>query len=660
MEDLIIFKDLKFNLNFFSGLETMSKEVKSMFFENLKERLDMMHNGEFFNVKEMVLIDPQKLYAVNVDEFWHHSNPYVHKIFVIYLTDLDTRDQVIIYARSIFSKESDEYMTNAGVTSDCILSVLEEVPPDVRRNVVAIVSDPFRMNIRAMEHVYCLCSYEPPPLVFDVTHLLANFAKENELACINTVKVVMKTTFHKESYVEQLKNIRKAFCSGNIRDEVLLTNLNCDMMARHGKNIVSLMPIMTLDDCSKGGGLLNFMVFDAAKPFLQSIAGQRLPQNNNTMSVAKKHVMGFSPNEGQFFALVDEHGVLRIWDTEANSLKQEFTTNLYLFGDCTALTWVSVDAIPTRRAKKSQNDSVVGSNKLYIALGTMGGIVSLYSLAEGQIERTLSGDNHDGPVTSIAYNQSKGHLYTVGEDCRALVWSITEERCIADWQVGPEKPQNVVYLAKSRSLAVGARSLKIFDVETKELVETFTGHSSDINAMTSIADNDLEFILTTAHMERVISFWKIDKRGKNKASACTLRMEDPAYCLACEVRTEDGSLRVASVTRNGIHIYLLKINGLSSEKHIKPKVSLQIASDGAETLEPLHAFGAHFVQDKTRTHEILFGYGSRSLLQFERFAPNYAEKLNVIVRADPKKLYAKKQQEGETMTGKLQMQSKTQ
>ncbi|XP_068145270.1 WD repeat-containing protein 43 [Drosophila tropicalis] len=373
------------------------------------------------------------------------------------------------------------------------------------------------------------------------------------------------------------------------------------------------------------------------------------------MSLAKKHVLGFSPNGGQFFALVDEHGVLRIWDTEANSLKQEFTPNLHLSGGCTALTWVAVDAPPTPRAKKSrksQNDSVVGSNRLYIALGTVKGNVSLFSLTEGQIERTLSGDNHEGPVTSIAYNQNKGHLYTVGADCRALVWSITEERCIADWQVGPEKPHNIVYLATSRSLAVGARSLKIFDVETKELVETFTGHSSDINAMTSIADNDVEYILTTARMERVISFWKIDKRGKNKASACTLLMEDLAYCLASEVRTEDGSLRVASVTRNGnIHIYLLNINSLSSEKYIKPKVSLQIASDGAETVEPLHAVAAHFVQDKNRTHEILFGYGSRSLLQFERFTPNYAEKLNVIVRADPKKLYAKKQQKDGPITG---------
>jgi len=83
-------------------------------------------------------------------------------------------------------------------------------------------------------------------------------------------------------------------------------------------------------------------------------------------------------------------------------------------------------------------------------------------------------------------------------------------------------------------------------------------------------------------------------------------------------------------------------HSLSAEKFVKPKVSLQIVSDGAETVEPLLAVAAHFVTDSNRSHEILFGYGSRQQLQFERFTPNYGEKLNVIVRADPKKLYAKK------------------
>ncbi|KAH8402003.1 hypothetical protein KR009_009087 [Drosophila setifemur] len=365
------------------------------------------------------------------------------------------------------------------------------------------------------------------------------------------------------------------------------------------------------------------------------------------MSLGKKHVLGFSPNCGQLFASVDEQGILRIWDTETNTLKQEFTPNLQVTGPCTALTWISLAAARPKKSRKSLPIQEATGDQLFIALGTLKGGVAVYSLTEGKIDRTLKGDSHDGAVASIAYDNA-GHLYTVGTDCRALVWSLAEERCTDSWQVGPEKPQHIVYLPKSRTLAVGSRQLKVYDVKTKELVETFTGHSGEISTISSVVCTDnSEFVLTTAKMERVICFWKIEKRGKNKASACTLLMEDLAYCLTSETR-EDGQLRVASVTRNGnIHIYLLNVKSLSAEKFVKPKVSLQIVSDGAETVEPILAVAAHFVTDSNRSHEILFSYGNRQQLQFERFTPNYAEKLNVIVRADPKKQYAKKKGKNE-------------
>ncbi|KAH8384664.1 hypothetical protein KR093_004433 [Drosophila rubida] len=368
------------------------------------------------------------------------------------------------------------------------------------------------------------------------------------------------------------------------------------------------------------------------------------------MSVAKKHVLAFSPNGGKLFAQVDEHGILRIWDTETNTLKQEFTPNLQDSGACKALTWVTVAASRPKKTRKSLPPGAPVPEKYYIAVGTAKGVVVLYSLAAGSIERTLGNDRHNGAITSIAYDNN-GHLYTVGADCRALVWSVAEERCIGEWSVGPEKPLNITYLPKTRTLAVASRQIKIYDVDTKELVETCTGHSGEVNAISSFTyNNDLEYVLTTAKMERIISFWKVNKKGRNKASTCTLLMEDVAHSLACEVRN-DGQLRVASVTRNGnIHIYLLNMESLSAEKYIKPKVTLQIASDGADTVEPILAVAAHFVYDEQRAHEILFGYGTRSLLQFENYTPNYGEKLNVIVRTDPKKLYAKKKRADQSGT----------
>lgn len=103
------------------------------------------------------------------------------------------------------------------------------------------------------------------------------------------------------------------------------------------------------------------------------------------MSLGKKHVLGFSPNGGQLFASVDELGVLRIWNTETNTLKQEFTPNLQVSGPCTALTWVSLTAPRSKKSRKSLQSQEPTDDKLYIALGTLKGVVVIYSLSEGKV-----------------------------------------------------------------------------------------------------------------------------------------------------------------------------------------------------------------------------------------------------------------------------------
>lgn len=105
------------------------------------------------------------------------------------------------------------------------------------------------------------------------------------------------------------------------------------------------------------------------------------------MSLGKKHVLGFSPNGGQLFASVDEQGILRIWDTETNTLKQEFTPNLQVSGPCTALTWVSVAGPRSKKLRKSlqRQDAVnTAADQFHIALGTLKGAVVIYSLAEAK------------------------------------------------------------------------------------------------------------------------------------------------------------------------------------------------------------------------------------------------------------------------------------
>lgn len=141
------------------------------------------------------------------------------------------------------------------------------------------------------------------------------------------------------------------------------------------------------------------------------------------------------------------------------------------------------------------------------------------------------------------------------------MWSLAEEKQLSCWNVGPEKPYSISFTPLSNNLVVASRCLKVYSVETQELIQTFTGHTSEINHMDYVVANQTtEYVLTTSRMERIICLWKIGKKGRNKASSCTLLMEDIAHCLASQM-SDNNTLRVASVTRSGvIHVYALEFD----------------------------------------------------------------------------------------------------
>lgn len=74
-------------------------------------------------------------------------------------------------------------------------------------------------------------------------------------------------------------------------------------------------------------------------------------------------------------------------------------------------------------------------------------------------------------------------------------------------------------------------------------------------------------------------------------------------------------------------------------KPIKPKVTIEVACDASDVVEPLPLMAASNAAGHglCTAQSLLIGYGSRQLLQFEQIEYNLAEKNQVLIRADPKK-----------------------
>lgn len=138
-------------------------------------------------------------------------------------------------------------------------------------------------------------------------------------------------------------------------------------------------------------------------------------------------------------------------------------------------------------------------------------------------------------------------MYTSGEDCRIVEWSL-KECCENDaWSIGTFIPTCIVSLPISNSLLVGCKELNLWSLDHKnhKLKSTFTGHSADVKSMKMLqfTERNEEYVVSTAKSNREIYLWKI---GAKKNPKGTFLMEYAATFVSCSI-VGDG-IMIAAVT----------------------------------------------------------------------------------------------------------------
>lgn len=238
-----------------------------------------------------------------------------------------------------------------------------------------------------------------------------------------------------------------------------------------------------------------------------------------------------------------------------------------------------------------------------------------------------------------------GKLFTSGEDCRVILWSLSSGSQTASFDIGSEQPTSIVYLADSNRLIVAGRQLKVWSVENETQQFVLPGHSSNITLLKYLKYDDQEYALSASKNDRVLNLWSLKRAKKmNKNTPVTYLMEDIAHCISVHVE-KDGDLKIAAVTRSGVlHIYtgsnLSAAVADTPTKTIRPKITIEIASDSTQIVEPI-AIIAGTIEFGNKAKSARFSYGDRQQLRSEEVELDFSEKRQVLIRSDPKKLTAK-------------------
>ncbi|XP_043502426.1 WD repeat-containing protein 43-like [Polistes fuscatus] len=350
--------------------------------------------------------------------------------------------------------------------------------------------------------------------------------------------------------------------------------------------------------------------------------------------------------DGQYFAHCGIDGKLKIWETATNRLKQEYIPNLHLNSPCSVLCWISVNIQATNAAslpwKKRKRKGIVEEveQKAIIVMGSANGMITLYDVAAAAVCGQLE-NGHSSCVTALTWSVNNG-LFTVADDHYIIEWNMKESGIKSKWKSGKAKVTALEVTQDGKFIISAERIIKWWNLSTKQVIRTFTGHAGQVTSLNAITVNqDTSYLISGASDDRYLSIWALDETKNDKCSAASLTMQDEAMSVSVHVNEEDSQMVVLAVTRSGqAHIFKYQPNGRS--KPLKPTLTIAVASDGnqKDTVQQIPIFMAKLVENE----KLLLAYGSYINLTFEKITPDYSDKIQYLIRSEIKKTKERKEE----------------
>uniref|UniRef100_A0A8D0BCR8 WD repeat domain 43 n=2 Tax=Salvator merianae TaxID=96440 RepID=A0A8D0BCR8_SALMN len=369
----------------------------------------------------------------------------------------------------------------------------------------------------------------------------------------------------------------------------------------------------------------------------------------------------FSPQERRFLALSGPDGRLRVWETASSRLHHEYVPSAHLSAACTCLAWAPPGAGGGRQSpgskegpqrKKRKSEAVVAGEQLdLLAIGTAVGSILLYSTVKGELQSKLNG--HDNKINCVRWHQDNGCLYSCSDDKHIVEWNVETCKVKCKWKGDNSSVSSLCISPDGRMLLSAGRSIKLWDLETKEVYRHFTGHAAAVSTLRFITirpPNENQpfdgitglYFLSGAVHDRLLSVWQVrsDRKERNAVLSFTVT-DEPIHIDLTISESKDEPVKLAVVCRDGqLHLFEQVLNG-SCKKPLTSQCSIQIATPGEgndSTPKPVPILAAAFCPDK---ESLLIVYGNSLQPVIEKVSLNSTESHVCLVRDVKKTLMLK-------------------
>uniref|UniRef100_A0A8B9PQU7 WD repeat domain 43 n=1 Tax=Apteryx owenii TaxID=8824 RepID=A0A8B9PQU7_APTOW len=322
-------------------------------------------------------------------------------------------------------------------------------------------------------------------------------------------------------------------------------------------------------------------------------------------------------------------------------------TNLFLF----LFSFSIFQDGPQRKKRKSE---VTEADKQLdiLAIGTAVGSILLYSTVKGELQSKLDG-GHDNKVNCVRWHQDSCCLYSCSEDKHIVEWNTQTCKVKCKWKADNSSVSSLCISPDGKMLLSAGRTIKLWDLETKEVYRHFTGHATSVSSLMFTTVKPMNenkpfdgitglYFLSGAVHDRLLSVWQIrsDRKEKNAVMSFTVT-DEPTFIDLTVSEVKEEPVKLAVVCRDGqLHLFEHILNGYC-KKPLTSNCTIQIATPGNDedsTPKPVPILAAAFCTDK---QSLLLVYGNTLQPIIERVSLNTTESQVCLIRDVQKALALK-------------------
>jgi len=143
-------------------------------------------------------------------------------------------------------------------------------------------------------------------------------------------------------------------------------------------------------------------------------------------------------------------------------------------------------------------------------MGSVNGKITLYDVAAASVGAMLE-NGHSTTVTAMTWSAYAG-LITAADDHNIVEWNLQENGIKCKWKSGKAKVTALAIPLNGNSLFSAERIIKWWNLATKQLIRTFTGHANQVTFLRTVKVNDItNYLISSANADGHLSVWALDK-----------------------------------------------------------------------------------------------------------------------------------------------------